>query len=292
VTDGSTGQDVRLLAGQGTKDTGPLTLPFGSGTALQVKVQTPANCRVTNPADANLVVEYRGQLSGDQTTCAQSGLACNGICEETQTDPSNCGACGNVCPTTLSPYCIANPNQCGTIQQACVSGVCGGCGAGLNACSGSCTNLQSDPSNCGVCGTACLPGQVCTAGQCMANLPNGAACNSANQCTGGFCVNGTCSSCSFVHSNGAGQSYTDCGNPLGTPGNPATYNLTMAQEAARAFSPNGTPASVSCNGAAAISVVGNGLITVGVWVYQGPLAGSLVISPLAACPTQLSTTWN
>src|SRR5580704_5024186 len=57
VTDGSTGQDVRLLAGQGTKDTGPLTLPFGSGTALQVKVQTPANCAVTNPADANLVVE-------------------------------------------------------------------------------------------------------------------------------------------------------------------------------------------------------------------------------------------
>jgi hypothetical protein len=81
-------------------------------------------------------------------------------------------------------------------------------------------------------------------------------------------------------------------NLLGTPGNPATYNLTMAQEAARAFSPNGTPASVSCNGAAAISVVGNGLITVGVWVYQGPLAGSMVISALAACPTQLSTTWN
>ena len=278
ITDGSTGQDVRLLSGQGTKDTGPVTLPFGTGTALQLKVQTPANCIVTNPADANVVVEYRGQLSGDQQTCAQSGLACNGICEETQTDPSNCGACGNVCPG-------------GLFQQACVSGVCGGCGAGLNACSGSCTNLQNDPSNCGACGTACLAGQVCAAGQCT-GLPNGAACGSANQCAGGFCTNGVCSSCSFVHSNGAGQSYSDCTNPLGTPGNPATYNLTMAQEAARAFSPNATPASVSCNGAAAISASGNGLATIGVWVYQGPLAGSMVISPLAACPTQLSTTWN
>jgi hypothetical protein len=292
VTDGSTGQDVRLLAGQGTKDTGPLALPFGSGTALQVKVQTPANCGVTNPADANLVVEYRGQLSGDQTTCAQSGLACNGICEETQTDPNNCGACGNVCPLTVSPYCLANPNQCSAFQQSCISGVCGGCSTGLTACSSTCTNLQSDPSNCGACGTVCLAGQVCNAGQCMGSFPNGAACGSANQCIGGFCTNGVCSSCSFVHSNGAGQSYTDCGNPLGTPGNPATYNLSMAQEAARAFSPNGTPGSVSCNGAAAISVVGNGLGTVGVWVYQGPLAGSMVISPLAACPTQLSTTWN
>jgi len=292
VTDGSTGQDVRLLAGQGTKDTGPLTLPFGSGTALQVKVQTPANCAVTNPADANLVVEYRGQLSGDQTTCAQSGLACNGICEETQTDPNNCGACGNVCPLTVSPYCIANPNQCAAFQQSCISGVCGGCSTGLTACNSTCTNVQSDPSNCGACGTVCAAGQVCNAGQCMGSFPNGAACGSANQCTGGFCVNGTCSSCNSVHSNGAGQSYADCANPLGTPGNAATYNLTMAQEAARAFSPNGTPASVSCNGAAAISVAGNGLATLGVWVYQGPLAGAMVISPLAVCPTQLSTTWN
>jgi len=292
VTDGSTGQDVRLLAGQGTQDTGPLTLPFGTGTALQVKVQTPAACRVTNPADANLVVEYRGQLSGDQQTCAQSGLACNGICEETQSDPNNCGACGNVCPLTVSPFCIANPNQCSAAQQSCISGVCGGCSSGLTACNSTCTNVQSDPGNCGACGTACLAGQACTAGQCMGNSPNGAVCNSANQCTGGFCTNGVCSNCSFVHSNGAGQSYTDCANPLGTPGNAATYNLTMAQEAARAFSPNGTPTSLSCNGAAAISVVGNGLITVGVWVYEGPLAGSMGISPLVACPTQLSSTWN
>jgi hypothetical protein len=293
VTDGSTGQDVRLLAGQGTKDTGPLTLPFGSRTALQVKVQTPANCRVTNPADANLVVEYRGQLSGDQTTCAQSGLACNGICEETQTDPNNCGACGNVCPLTVSPYCLANPNQCSAFQQSCISGVCGGCSTGLTACNSTCTNLQSDPSNCGACGTVCLAGQVCNVGQCMANLPNGAACGSANQCSGGFCTNGVCSSCSFVHSNGAGQSYTDCTNPLGTPGNPATYSLTMAQEAATVYSHGGGVSSTSCNGAAAVTASGLALGTFGVWVYQGALAGYVQFSlGSATCPTTSSATWN
>lgn len=293
VTDGSTGQDVRLLGGQAGRDSGPVTLPFSSGANVQVSVQTPANCRVTNPADANLVVEYRGQLTGDQQTCAQSGLACNGICEETQTDPNNCGACGNVCPTQLSPYCIANPNQCGTIQQTCVSGVCGGCGTGLNACSGTCTNVQSDPSNCGACGTACLAGQVCTAGQCMGSFPNGAACVSANQCTGGFCVNGTCSSCGFQHSNGLGESYTDCANPLGTPGNPATYNVTMAQEAANAFPRAGAPSSTSCNGAGAVMAFGSSLGTVVIWVYQGALAGYVQGSALSpTCPTTSSPTWN
>jgi hypothetical protein len=172
VTDGGTGQDVRLLAGQGQKDTGPMSLEFGARAKLQVQVQTAAaSCRAVNPADANVLVEYRGQQSGDQETCAQSGLVCQGICEETQSDPNNCGACANVCPTTISPFCLANPNQCTPSQQTCVVGVCGGsCGTGLSVCSGLCTNLQADPGNCGSCGNVCpVPANgsaVCASGQC------------------------------------------------------------------------------------------------------------------------------
>ena len=171
VTDGGTGQDVRLLAGQGQKDTGPMSLEFSAGAKLQVQVQTAASCKAISPADANVLVEYRGQQSSDQETCAESGLACQGICEQTQSDPNNCGACANVCPTTVSPFCLANPNQCTPSQQTCVAGVCGGsCGTGLSVCSGLCTNLQADPGNCGSCGNVCpVPANgsaVCASGQC------------------------------------------------------------------------------------------------------------------------------
>lgn len=215
VTDGSSGQDVRLLGGQAVKDSGSMSLEFNAGARLQVLVQTPANCPSTNPADANVLVEYRGQQSGDQETCAQSGLVCNGICEETSSDPSNCGACGVLCP----------------VGQPCNGGICGGgCGSGLTACgnNNACLNLQTDVGNCGGCGNACLPnpnpigpnspptacqsgicnyGVACAAGSnfcgghCVSlnSDPNncgacGQVCGGGTICTNGFCTGGTCSS--------------------------------------------------------------------------------------------------
>lgn len=72
-------------------------------------------------------------------------------------------------------------NKCGP-GGACNAGVCT-CGTGLSACGGSgdagtdagdggagvvkCVNLQTDPQNCGSCGTACEGGS-CSAGSCNA----------------------------------------------------------------------------------------------------------------------------
>ena len=93
-------------------------------------------------------------------------------------DPTNCGACGNVCP--------ALPHA----STACFAGSCtiGLCDAGYTDCNGDpadgCeANVDSDANNCGVCGNICPAGQTCSAGGC---LPvTGDTCSNAVVLTGG-----------------------------------------------------------------------------------------------------------
>ena len=166
VSDGTSGQDVRLLGGQAGKDTGAMSLKFDAGADLRVEVQTPANCSAGNPADANVVVQYRGQQSSDSETCAQSGLTCNGICEETQSDLSNCGACGNTCFTPTYGFAACSSGQCHSY-----------CPPGGTICAGTCIGTQYDTNNCGACGNQCfVPGNgyaVCSAGQCFPQCTSG-----------------------------------------------------------------------------------------------------------------------
>lgn len=99
-------------------------------------------------------------------TCNAGFADCDGQpgtgCEVSlQTDPFNCGGCGNVCP---SP-----PNATAT----CDNGVCSfTCNAGFADCDGQpgngCeVNLQTDSSHCGNCGTVCPVGHQCVNGQCQ-----------------------------------------------------------------------------------------------------------------------------
>ena len=65
---------------------------------------------------------------------------------------------------------------------------------GLTTCSGACVNTQSDPANCGVCGTRCGAGQSCTAGVCTGGGMGGAgpavAAASVRAAAGGAGVTG------------------------------------------------------------------------------------------------------
>ncbi|MBZ5689915.1 MAG: Ig-like domain repeat protein [Acidobacteriia bacterium] len=97
-------QDLAVAPSQSTIDSGSMSLPLTANGPVTVKLQTAASCSSgQTPGDANVLVEYRMQASGDITTCASSGQVCTtggiGVCKLTHSDVNNCGACGNVCPT-------------------------------------------------------------------------------------------------------------------------------------------------------------------------------------------------
>ena len=106
-------------------------------------------------------------------------LNCDGTCVYYLTDPLNCGACGNICPS----------------GQSCSEGACvAQCPAGTTLCGGTCVDLLSDPLNCGGCGNACGDNQICTGGACVTcNPPTQTACD--NQCVNIHTDSENCGGC-------------------------------------------------------------------------------------------------
>ena len=99
------------------------------------------------------------------TNCISGFTCCEDFCRNTDEDETHCGVCGHACADDD----ICNSGICG-IQ--CADTFCAEESATPDCCIGeggvgTCTNKQSDPSNCGQCGTVCGESQICQNGQCV-----------------------------------------------------------------------------------------------------------------------------
>jgi hypothetical protein len=178
-------------------------------------------CNCTFPgADADADVDDGGPADdgraddggGDGSRCAPGETWCGGICVDTATNPSHCGACGRACRR----------------DQVCAGGVCE-CPPGRSECAGTCRDLASDPSHCGECGRACGPDRACSGGSCVCGegLTDcaGTCTNVAldpNNCgrCGNVCGGGrTCGAGSCYCTGGLTDCYGTCVNTATDPSN-------------------------------------------------------------------------
>jgi hypothetical protein len=120
--------------------------------------------------------------------------------------PDRCTAFCRWCPTRKKRnQCLAACRACnGNTSRLC--GRCGAyacCGAGTTCCGGTCTDLNSDPHNCGACGYVCDEATpVCRSGSCV-------PCSGGETNCGGYCANlaydpYNCGACGYVCPGGSG----------------------------------------------------------------------------------------
>jgi hypothetical protein len=121
--------------------------------------------------------EGGGQIGcATKTDCPDGQACCGGLCANTKTDPSHCGACDIDCGSNPGGETTCVDSSC---KLECLPGY-GDCNfLLLDGCE---ANLGEDPVNCGGCGNVCLfanavPG--CTASVCSIAACNGgfADCN-------------------------------------------------------------------------------------------------------------------
>lgn len=259
------------------------------------------------------------KLSGDRSACLSLSLVPVGSSLSCASDADCVGADGGAvarprcnldlhqCVACLSPSDCPNGQECGTggqCAEACDAS--GNCGGGLACCSPICVDLANDPLNCGGCGKTCDTnnsiGASCSSGVCMySSCPAGRAdCDkTAPNLNGCECPTDLCcaTACQPVHMVGIDQkTYVHDCDPLGTPGDPSTYTLAMAQAAAAAWMP-ATDQMVTCGSGQNMQMclrrdTGS---TCATWCFaKGIVAGWVREASTCTCPTNAtpSAPWN
>ena len=142
-------------------------------------------------------VSRRESLRTIGVVLAGAALSTLGVKTAWAARPDRCTAFCRWCPTKKKR------NQCMEACRACngnTSRLCGSCGnvvccpTGATCCNGTCTNVNSDPNNCGACGYVCPTNNVCANGTCVVlncvypNIPCSGVCvdptSDRNNCGG------------------------------------------------------------------------------------------------------------
>jgi hypothetical protein len=98
--------------------------------------------------------------------CGASATGTKGKCVDIETDPNNCGRCGEVCEAgkvctkgaVTGRCCVLEYGACQRESDCCKNNMC---------CEGTCVYDQDASANCGVCGRACKQGEACCNYDCV-----------------------------------------------------------------------------------------------------------------------------
>jgi hypothetical protein len=134
----------------------------------------PANCGKCGLPCSGAQVCANGSCTTVGGTCPAGETECANGCSALQ-DPLNCGACGNACASGIctAGACAPVPGAVDAGAVTCAAPLPNYCGA--PSIVEGCTNLGTDPNNCGACGLVCANGGGCLQGKCIAG-GGGASC--------------------------------------------------------------------------------------------------------------------